>query len=119
MRDMEIKVPYTTIAKREWSEVEDRWLVIQMLRLGIDREDIYEQIFNEIQYGNDPVIEMNFWLQSRSAQEIGRRCQTLLGSIVREHEAGSKKRGRTTGTGKGKSSGGARGGTKSRKKRHV
>lgn len=87
LRDLELKLPYTATAKREWSVDEDRWLVVQMLRIGIDRDDVYEHIFNEIQYGNSVGVELDFWVQSRNVQEIGRRCQTLLGAICREHEA--------------------------------
>jgi SWI/SNF-related matrix-associated actin-dependent regulator of chromatin subfamily A member 5 len=86
MRDMEFKLPYTATSKKEWNDYEDRWLVIQMLRIGIENDDLFEQIFNEIQFGNSLVVEMDFWLQSRNVAEIGRRCQTLLGAIVKEAE---------------------------------
>lgn len=92
MRDMEFKLPYTAISKREWSDYEDRWLVVQMLRLGINNENVYEQIFNEIQYGNSVAVELDFWLQGRNVQEIARRCQTLLGAILKEHENAVKAR---------------------------
>ncbi|TID21205.1 hypothetical protein CANINC_003485 [Pichia inconspicua] len=87
MRDMEFKLPYTATSKKDWNDFEDRWLVIQMLRIGIEREDLYEAIWNEIKFGNSLTIELDVWLQSRNVQEIARRCQTLLGAIVREHEA--------------------------------
>lgn len=90
LRDMEFKLPYTATAKREWSGAEDRWLVVQMLRVGVGADDLAEHLFNEIQYGNSVGVELDLWLQSRNPQEIARRCQTLLGAICREQEAKAK-----------------------------
>ena len=115
MRDMTFKLPYTATSKKEWSEHEDRWLVVQMLRLGVESETLYEQLFNEIQYANIDNIDMDFWLQSRNVQEIGRRCQTLLLAIVKEFEQGlakernkskSKATSKAKSTGRGKAAGG-------------
>ena len=85
LRDMEIQLPYTA-TKKEWSIEEDRWLIVQMLRLGGENGEYFgEQIFNEIQYGEHLFMEGDYWILSRNAVEIKARCQTLLQAIVKEY----------------------------------
>ncbi|KAG7890527.1 hypothetical protein KL905_004075 [Ogataea polymorpha] len=71
-------------SKRVFSEAEDRYLLVQLYRLGLDTEDVYERILEQIRLS--PMFEFDFFFQSRNATEINRRCATLLGCVVKEYE---------------------------------
>lgn len=107
LRDLALALPYTAAAKREWSAQEDRWLVVQLARFGVGTIDVHERIWEAAQ--ESAVLGLDFWLQGRSVAEIGRRCATLVGAVVRE----GQKRARATATASGKGSG------KGRKKRKT
>ncbi|KAH3669516.1 hypothetical protein OGAPHI_001637 [Ogataea philodendri] len=71
-------------SKRVFSDEEDRYLLVQLYRLGLDSEDVYERILENIRAS--PMFEFDFFFQSRNSTEINRRCATLLACVVREYE---------------------------------
>lgn len=96
----QLKLNYTvsTTNKKVYTEEEDRFLLVMLDRFGLDSENLYEQIRDEIR--ESPLFRFDWFFLSRTPQEIGRRCNTLLTTVQREMEDldGAK----TNGTGKGK-----------------
>lgn len=80
--ELKLKFPPSSSTKRVYSEEEDRFLLVQLYRFGVDLPNIYERIKEAIR--DSPFFQFDFFLQSRSAQEIGRRCVTLLGCVTKE-----------------------------------
>ncbi|ODQ65772.1 hypothetical protein NADFUDRAFT_58324 [Nadsonia fulvescens var. elongata DSM 6958] len=68
--------------KKIYTEEEDRYLLIQMNRFGLDSENLYEKIREAIRAS--PIFRFDWFFLSRTSVEIARRCQTLLTCIVRE-----------------------------------
>ncbi|KAJ1918184.1 chromatin remodeling complex Adenosinetriphosphatase [Mycoemilia scoparia] len=85
MRDL--RIPYSSggasSAKgKMYSENEDRFMIIQLERLGYGSEDIYENIRTEFRHS--PLFRFDWFIKSRNALEIQRRCQTLIGLLQKE-----------------------------------
>ncbi|CAK9440277.1 uncharacterized protein LODBEIA_P43770 [Lodderomyces beijingensis] len=80
--DLRLKFPPSSSTKRVYSEEEDRFLLVQLYRFGMDLPNVYDRIKEAIR--DSRLFQFDFFLQSRSAMEIGRRCATLLGCIVKE-----------------------------------
>ncbi|KAI9806762.1 MAG: hypothetical protein M1825_006219 [Sarcosagium campestre] len=97
----QLKVNYTssTANKKAYTEEEDRFLLVQLDKLGVDGEGIYDKIRDEIR--ESPLFRFDWFFLSRTAIEIGRRCATLLTTVTREFE--EKTNGTAPTTGKAKS----------------
>lgn len=72
-----------------YTEEEDRFLLVQLDKFGVGREDLYERIREEIR--ESPLFRFDWFFLSRSGLEIQRRCTTLLTMVMREF--GEEKRG--------------------------
>ncbi|KAJ1731214.1 chromatin remodeling complex Adenosinetriphosphatase [Coemansia biformis] len=79
-------VPYgsggSTAKGRVYTEDEDRFLLVQLARIGIGCEDVYDRIRQEVRLS--PLFRFDWFIKSRNAQEIQRRCQTLVGLLQKE-----------------------------------
>lgn len=82
LQELVLKHPPSTSHKKTFTEDEDRFLLVQLYKFGVDSLDAYDRIKESIR--SYPLFEFDFFLQSRSSVEIGRRCQTLLGCVVKE-----------------------------------
>ncbi|KAJ2159423.1 chromatin remodeling complex Adenosinetriphosphatase [Coemansia sp. RSA 552] len=84
-------IPYgsggSTAKGRVYTEDEDRFLLVQLTRIGISSDDVYDRIRQEIRLS--PLFRFDWFIKSRNAQEIQRRCQTLLGLLQKEAQAAS------------------------------
>ena len=80
--DFKLKYPPSTNNKRVFSEEEDRFLLITLSKYGLQRNDIYEVIRDEIR--DCPMFEFNFFFSSRTPLEISRRIYTLLQCLEKE-----------------------------------
>lgn len=91
LQELTLKHPPTATNKRTFSDEEDRFLLVQLYRYGVDRPDVYERIREVIR--DLPLFRLDFFFQSRNASELSRRCSTLLACVLREiHPLGDKKR---------------------------
>lgn len=64
-------------------EDEDRFLVCMLHKLGFDRENVYEELRAAIR--DSPQFRFDWFLKSRTAVELQRRCNTLITLIEREN----------------------------------
>lgn len=80
----QLKINYTvsTTNKKVYTEEEDRFLLVQIDRFGLETEGLYEKIRDEIR--DSPLFRFDWFFLSRTPQEIGRRCNTLITTVSRE-----------------------------------
>ncbi|CAH7684062.1 SNF2 family N-terminal domain-domain-containing protein [Phakopsora pachyrhizi] len=78
-----LKIHYLNQTKgKSYSEEEDRFLLVQLHRHGIGREEVYDLIKKDIV--ESPLFRFDWFIKSRTPQEIMRRCNTLVQLIVKE-----------------------------------
>lgn len=82
LQELELKYPPAATTKRTFTDDEDRFLLVQMYRFGLDRVDLYERIRDAVRLS--PFLRFDFFLQSRSTAEISRRCSTLIACVLKE-----------------------------------
>lgn len=82
--ELKLKHPPSTNNKRIFSKEEDRFILLTLNKYGLDREDINELIRDEIR--DCPLFELDFFFQSRTILEIGRRVYTLMQCLEREFQ---------------------------------
>ena len=82
----QLKINYTvsTTNKKVYTEEEDRFLLVMLDRYGLDTEGLYERIRDEIR--ESPLFRFDWFFLSRTPQELGRRCATLITTVTREME---------------------------------
>ncbi|RMZ82239.1 hypothetical protein DV738_g1832, partial [Chaetothyriales sp. CBS 135597] len=80
----QLKINYTvsTTNKKVYTEEEDRFLLVMLDRHGLDAEDLYDKIRDDIR--ESPLFRFDWFFLSRTPIEIGRRCTTLLNTVTRE-----------------------------------
>jgi SWI/SNF-related matrix-associated actin-dependent regulator of chromatin subfamily A member 5 len=91
LQQMVIKYTVSTTNKKVYTEEEDRFLLVMLNRHGIEGDHIYEQIRDEIR--ESPLFRFDWFFLSRTPQEIGRRCKTLIDTVVRELGGDDMKKG--------------------------
>ena len=84
MQQLKLNYSVSTTNKKVYTEEEDRFLLVQLHKHGIDSEGLYERIRDEIR--ESPLFRFDWFVLSRTAQEISRRCTTLLTTVAREFE---------------------------------
>ncbi|KAI5952612.1 ISW2 [Candida jiufengensis] len=90
IEDLIIQYPPNN-SKRVYSKIEDKFLLNCVYKFGLNDEKLYEKIKQEIL--NSDIFKFDWYIQSRTTQEISRRINTLLLAISREIEGPvSKKR---------------------------
>jgi SWI/SNF-related matrix-associated actin-dependent regulator of chromatin subfamily A member 5 len=99
----ELELNYPTTKGKVYSEEEDRYLLCRLYHYGMQMEDVYERIKQDI--SEFPVFRFDWFFKSRSPQELQRRCNTLLGMIEKEAEQQQAQEVRTKGGTKGKKRG--------------
>jgi SWI/SNF-related matrix-associated actin-dependent regulator of chromatin subfamily A member 5 len=85
LQDLVLKFPPATTNKRIFSEEEDRYLLVQCYRFGLDRPDLFERIRDSIR--SSPLFRFDFFFQSRTPSELSRRANTLLACVAREMDS--------------------------------
>jgi SWI/SNF-related matrix-associated actin-dependent regulator of chromatin subfamily A member 5 len=70
--------------KKVYTEDEDRFLIVQLHKYGLDSPTLYEQIRDAIRVS--PMFRFDWFFLSRTPAELSRRCATLITSIQREYE---------------------------------
>ena len=79
----QLKINYTvsTTNKKVYTEEEDRFLLVMLDRHGLDSENLYDKIRDEVR--DSPLFRFDWFFLSRNPVEIGRRCTTLLNTVAR------------------------------------
>ncbi|EPQ30497.1 uncharacterized protein PFL1_02023 [Pseudozyma flocculosa PF-1] len=121
----QMKLTYGQAKGKSYSEEEDRFLLVKLAEYGLKEEDVYEKIKRDA--AAFPGFRFDWFIKSRTPQEIGRRCNTLLLLIMKDDEESKSGKKRASdvhanGNGGGASSRGstpsvAAGGGKSKKRK--
>merc|ERR1711953_877503 len=105
----QLRIAYGTNKGKNYTEEEDRFLVCMLHKLGFDKENVYEELRSTVR--NSPQFRFDWFIKSRTAMELQRRCNTLIMLIekemneIEEREKNERK----------KKSGGSKNDTKKRK----
>jgi hypothetical protein len=78
----EFELNYPTTKGKVYSEEEDHYLLCRLYHYGMQVDHVYECIKKDI--SEFPVFCFDWFLKSRSPQELQRRCNTLLWMIEKE-----------------------------------
>ncbi|KAI9825009.1 MAG: hypothetical protein M1819_006520 [Sarea resinae] len=89
LQQLKLNYSVSTTNKKVYTEEEDRFLLVMLDRFGLDSEGIHDKIRDEIR--ESPLFRFDWFFLSRTPVEIGRRCATLLTTVVREFEGGDGK----------------------------
>ena len=96
LQQMKINYTVSTTNKKVYTEEEDRFLLVMLDKHGVDGENLYEIIRDEIR--ESPLFRFDWFFLSRTPLELSRRCATLIQTVVREF--GEDKESKTNGAGK-------------------
>merc|ERR1711997_316086 len=87
----QLRIAYGTNKGKNYTEEEDRFLVCMLHKLGFDKENVYEELRAAVR--NAPQFRFDWFIKSRTAMELQRRCNTLITLIEREnHEIEEKEK---------------------------
>jgi len=100
----QLRIAYGSNKGKNYTEEEDRFLVCMLHKLGFDRTDnVYDELRAAIRQA--PQFRFDWFIKSRTATELQRRCNTLITLIERENQeleekekAEGKKKKSTNGT---------------------
>ncbi|CAM1501065.1 Fc.00g102270.m01.CDS01 [Cosmosporella sp. VM-42] len=84
LQQLKINYSVSTTNKKVYTEEEDRFLLVLLDRYGIDSEDLYEKMRDQIR--ESPLFRFDWFFLSRTPIELSRRCTTLITTIVKEFE---------------------------------
>lgn len=87
-QQLKLNYSVSTTNKKVYTEEEDRFLLVMLAKHGIDSEGLYDAIRDEIR--ESPLFRFDWFFLSRTPQELGRRCTTLITTVVREFEGPAK-----------------------------
>lgn len=99
LQQLKINYSVSTTNKKVYTEEEDRFLLVLLDRFGIDSDNLYDRIRDEIR--ESPLFRFDWFFLSRTPIEISRRCTTLLTTVAREFEEASAPKGTNGTNGKG------------------
>lgn len=80
----QLRISYGNNKGKNYTEDEDRFLVCVLHKLGFDKENVYEELRSAVRYA--PQFRFDWFLKSRTALELQRRCNTLITLIERENQ---------------------------------
>ncbi|RKP25337.1 P-loop containing nucleoside triphosphate hydrolase protein [Syncephalis pseudoplumigaleata] len=78
----QLRIAYGPSRGKQWTEEEDRFLLVQLEKIGYGSEDAYEHIRRAIRKSDR--FRFDWFFKSRSTLEIQRRCNTLIQLIEKE-----------------------------------
>ncbi|KAJ3383930.1 hypothetical protein HDU92_003874 [Lobulomyces angularis] len=85
----QLKINYGQNRSKSYTEEEDRFVLVMLDKFGYGGDDTHEKIRQEIKRSN--LFRFNWFIKSRTALEIGKRCNTLLLCLMKEKEDLEKK----------------------------
>lgn len=80
----QMRIAYGTNKGKNYTEEEDRFLVCMLHKLGFDKENVYEELRASVRTA--PQFRFDWFIKSRTAMELQRRCNTLITLIERENQ---------------------------------
>ncbi|KAF6206099.1 hypothetical protein GE061_017324 [Apolygus lucorum] len=80
----QLRIAYGTNKGKNYTEEEDRFLVCMLHKLGFDKENVYEELRAMVRC--TPQFRFDWFIKSRTALELQRRCNTLITLIERENQ---------------------------------
>nr|AML25533.1 ATP-dependent chromatin remodeler iswi-2 [Euschistus heros] len=80
----QLRIAYGTNKGKNYTEEEDRFLVCMLHKLGFDKENVYEELRAMVRCA--PQFRFDWFIKSRTALELQRRCNTLITLIERENQ---------------------------------
>ncbi|XP_066923366.1 SWI/SNF-related matrix-associated actin-dependent regulator of chromatin subfamily A member 5-like [Clytia hemisphaerica] len=80
----QLRIQYGTNKGKNYTEEEDRFIVCMLHKLGFDRENVYEELRQSVR--SAPQFRFDWFIKSRTAVELQRRCNTLITLIERENQ---------------------------------
>lgn len=80
----QLHIVYGTNKGKNYTEEEDRFLICMLHKLGFDKENVYDEIRTAIR--NAPQFRFDWFIKSRTALELQRRCNTLITLIEKENQ---------------------------------
>ncbi|XP_048400125.1 probable global transcription activator SNF2L1 isoform X3 [Stegostoma tigrinum] len=99
----QLRIQYGTNKGKNYTEEEDRFLICMLHKMGFDKENVYDELRQCVR--NAPQFRFDWFIKSRTAMELQRRCNTLISLIEKENSeleekerAEKKRRGPKTGT---------------------
>lgn len=78
----ELKIPYNQSKGKNYTEEEDRFLLVLLEKFGYGTEEVYDKIRYEVR--RSPIFRFDWFLKSRTSQELSRRCGTLITMMSKE-----------------------------------
>merc|ERR1739838_354455 len=79
----QLRIQYGTNKGKNYTEEEDRFLICMLHRLGLERESAYDELRDAVRKA--PQFRFDWFIKSRTAMELQRRCNTLITLIEREN----------------------------------
>ncbi|KAK2161132.1 hypothetical protein NP493_1600g00004 [Ridgeia piscesae] len=79
----QLRLQYGTNKGKNYTEDEDRFLVCMLHQLGFDKENVYDELRTAVRQA--PQFRFDWFIKSRTAMELQRRCNTLITLIEREN----------------------------------
>ncbi|KAI5701838.1 hypothetical protein M8J75_013913 [Diaphorina citri] len=101
----QLRIAYGANKGKNYTEEEDRYLVCMLHKLGFDKDSVYEQLRAEVRMALQ--FRFDWFIKSRTAQELQRRCNTLITLIERENQELEEKEKAEKKQQKGKKGGGS------------
>jgi len=78
----QLRIVYGSNKGKNYTEDEDRFLVCFLHKLGFDKENVYEDLRAVVRCA--PGFRFDWFIKSRTAMELQRRCNTLIMLIEKE-----------------------------------
>ncbi|KAF6038467.1 hypothetical protein EB796_003227 [Bugula neritina] len=72
----QLRISYGTNKGKNYTEEEDRYIVCMLHKLGFDKENIYDELRAAVRQA--PQFRFDWFIKSRTAMELQRRCNTLI-----------------------------------------
>jgi len=97
----QLRIAYGSNKGKNYTEEEDRFLVCMLHKLGFDKENVYEDLRAAVRCA--PQFRFDWFIKSRTAMELQRRCNTLIMLIekemneIEEREKAEKKKNKDKG----------------------
>ncbi|KAK7591268.1 hypothetical protein V9T40_002881 [Parthenolecanium corni] len=80
----QLRIVYGNNKGKNYTEEEDRFLICMLHKLGFDKENVYEELKAAVRCA--PQFRFDWFIKSRTALELQRRCNTLITLIERENQ---------------------------------
>ncbi|KAI1317954.1 hypothetical protein EDD11_007476 [Mortierella claussenii] len=81
----QLKITYNQTKTKNYTEEEDRFLIVQLERLGYGTDDVYDRIRDEVR--RSPLFRFDWFLKSRTPLELQRRCAYLIKCLIADDKS--------------------------------